>query len=195
MLKSETCNLSDTELVRFARLGDKPAENTLIERYTDYVFCLSRKYFVPGGDREDLIQEGLLGLLEAVRDYDESMGGCFRAFASVCISRKIVSAVRSASRKKHLPLNSYISLDVAAPYFFQNDCFDPEEIVADRESLLSIGRIINGSLSDREKNVLLCYLSNMSYRETAKLLSVNEKAVDNALNRLRRKLSAVLADD
>ncbi len=192
---------SDFDLLALAKGGSKSAENEIIQRYRKFAVCCSGFYYMPGGDSDDVIQEALIGLMEAVRRFNPDKNVPFRSFAAVCISRRIISAVRAAARIKHNPLNSYVSLScpdtgcdvsllISQAYSSQNS-FDPAEIVINRESLDGIGCKIDEALSSLEKKVLICFLEKMSYREIALKIGSDEKAVDNALSRTRRKLSAV----
>lgn len=192
---------SDFDLLALAKGGSKSAENEIIQRYLKFAVCCSGFYYMPGGDSDDVIQEALIGLMEAVRRFNPDKNVPFRSFAAVCISRRIISAVRAAARIKHNPLNSYVSLScpdagcdvsllISQAYSSQNS-FDPAEIVINRESLDGIGCKIDEALSNLEKRVLICFLEKMSYREIALKIGSDEKAVDNALSRTRRKLSAV----
>ncbi len=200
--RANPCNYSDFDLLVLAKSGNKPAENEIIHRYFKFAARCSGFYYIPGGDNDDIVQEALIGLMEAVRRFNPEKKVPFSSFAAICISRRVISAVRAAARKKHNPLNSYVSLScpysdrdvgllISQAYSLKNS-FDPAEIVINRESLEGIGCKIDETLSTLEKKVLACFLQKMSYREIALEIGSNEKAVDNALTRTRRKLSLIL---
>jgi RNA polymerase sporulation-specific sigma factor len=188
--------LSDQELQRLASLGDRQAEETLVERYMQNVRACARPFFLAGGDSEDLIQEGMFGLLSAIRQYDPANGAAFRTFAEHCIRNRLLSAVRSASRLKHFPLNDGLSLEqlsedtslpfAAIPEFFQPS---PEELVLARESKEELYSAFRDRLSGLEKKVLDLYLDGLSYQDIANRLGKDGKAVDNAVQRIRRKMA------
>lgn len=193
--------MSDNELVSLAQQGDNEALETVLLRYKPLVHKKSQPYYLAGGDDDDIVQEGLIGLYKAVMDFDSSKFPLFNVFAGVCIERRILSAVKKASRQKHSPLNSYISLSGNA---FDNDGVavgdiidigrgeDPEKIVIDRESVSGLEGKINNALSPLEMKVLLSYLNGRTYKETATLLNKDVKAVDNAMQRIKKKLESVL---
>ena len=188
--------LSDQELQRLASLGDRQAEETLVERYMQNVRACARPFFLAGGDSEDLIQEGMFGLLSAIRQYDPANGATFRTFAEHCIRNRLLSAVRSASRLKHFPLNDGLSLEqlsedtslpfAAIPEFFQPS---PEELVLARESKEELYSAFRDRLSGLEKKVLDLYLDGLSYQDIANRIGKDGKAVDNAVQRIRRKMA------
>ena len=188
--------LSDQELQRLASLGDRQAEETLVERYMQNVRACARPFFLAGGDSEDLIQEGMFGLLSAIRQYDPANGAAFRTFAEHCIRNRLLSAVRSASRLKHFPLNDGLSLEqlsedtslpfAAIPEFFQPS---PEELVLARESKEELYSAFRDRLSGLEKKVLDLYLDGLSYQDIANRLGKDGKAVDNAVQSIRRKMA------
>lgn len=175
---------SDKELICLIRSGNKAAEDAIVKKYFGMAVYFSGVYFIPGGDSDDVVQEGLIGLLEAVRSFDLKKNVSFSSFAAMCISRKIISAIRSAAAKKHTPLNTYTSLDG-----YCDACGNPEDVVINRESFDSIRLRIDRTLSQLEREVLFCFLGDMSYSEIALRLGKCEKAVDNALSRSRRKLN------
>lgn len=182
-------NYDDSYLLYLLQRGNKTAESIIIERYIKLVIYFSGMYYIPGNDSDDVIQEGLIGLLEAARNYNAQKNVSFNSFASLCISRKIISAIRTATRTKNSFLNSYISLEYTD---IPESRLNPEEIVINNENIEFIKKKIEMSLSKHEKNVLSCFLKNMSYNEIAKKLGSNEKSVDNALSRSRRKLNILL---
>ena len=190
-------NLSDNELLSMVESGDKIAEDQLALRYTRLVKICSRPFFLVGGDGEDLIQEGMLGLLSAIREFDLSMNTSFKTYAEICVKRRIYSAIKSASRKKHEPLNDMVSLEdllsdesnsSAVPY---GEAYrrTPEEQVLAREGVGEIIQTYSRCLSKFEVEILNLYLSGLSYSEIAELCGKTDKSVDNAVQRIRRKLA------
>ncbi len=190
---SEFYNNRDEQLWVKASSGDAAAEEELITEYSRLVKICSRPYFLAGGDSEDLIQEGLLGLLSAVRHYDPEKDVKFKTYAEFCIRRRLYSAIKSASRYKHIPLNDSISLESPEldANFTQGMFFlrDPEEFVIARERVNEITDCLNGSLSQFESKVLGLYLNGMSYEEMAAEVNKPQKSVDNAIQRIRKKLA------
>lgn len=194
----EKKRIPDNELVRMAQSGDETALEAILLRYKPLVHKKSQPYYLAGGDDDDIVQEGLIGLYKAVMDFDETKFPLFKVFAGVCIERRIISAVKKASRQKHTPLNTYISLnngtDAEAGGIAIENMADvgrgenPETIMIDRENVSGLEGIINDSLSPLELKVLLCILNGRSYKETAELLGKDVKAVDNAMQRIKKKL-------
>lgn len=195
-------DLSDEELVKAAQSGDKSALEAIMERYKNLVYAKSKPYFIVGADEDDIVQEGFIGLYNAVKDFDGDRLPFFGVFAGVCISRRILTAVKAATRQKHIPLNSYISLDNGgadgdvplAETVTANGVGDPEAILIDRENVDGIEYKINKVLSKLELAVLVYYLRDMSYQEIAELLGRDVKAVDNAIQRIRKKLEGILLE-
>ena len=191
--------MQDDELVELAQSGDETALETVLLRYKPLVHKKSQPYYLAGGDDDDIVQEGLIGLYKAVMDFDKTKFPLFKVFAGVCIERRIISAVKKASRKKHSPLNSYVSLSSSA-FDEENGNtvvkgvqgssqeVNPEEIVLERERVSGLEGIISGALSEFERMVLLCHLNGKSYKETAVQLGRDAKAVDNAMQRIKKKL-------
>lgn len=186
-------NTRDVELWRIASSGDMAAEEELISEYSRLVKICARPYFLIGGDTEDLIQEGMLGLLSAVRNFDPARDVKFKTYAEFCIRRRLYSAIKSATRHKHIPLNDYVSLEsqeidensTQGIYFLRN----PEEFVIARERVNEITDCLHGSLSKFESEVLGLYLDGMSYAKIASVVNKTPKAVDNAVQRIRKKLA------
>jgi len=183
------------ELAQRALRGDSAAEEALVSEYARIVRVCSRPYFLAGGDGEDLTQEGMLGLLSAIRTFDPSKGVKFSTYAEFCVRRRIFSAIRSASGYKHTPLNSYISLE--SQQFDEsaqsaNYLRDPEDFVIARESVGEVERLLYGALSRFESGVLELYLEGMSYKDMAARLGKSNKSVDNAVQRIRKKLAQIL---
>lgn len=187
----------DNVLQKLAFEGDRDAEEQLAIRYTRLVRICARPLFLAGGDSEDLTQEGMFGLLSAIRQYDPSMNASFKTYAELCIKNRLLSAVKSASRLKHIPLNDGISLDAMLsdesqiPLSAYTELFQrsPEELVLARENKEELELSFKNCLSKLEKNVLNYYLDGLSYDDIAKAIGKDVKAVDNAVQRIRRKLA------
>jgi RNA polymerase sporulation-specific sigma factor len=172
----------DEDLVQDAREGNNEALEYLINKYKNFVRAKARAYFLIGADREDIIQEGMIGLYKAVRDFRYDKLSSFRAFAELCITRQIITAIKTATRQKHIPLNSYVSLN--KPIYEE----DSDRTLLDVVSSARVGEI----LSDLEWKVLMAYLDGRSYQEIAEELRRHVKSVDNALQRVKRKLERFL---
>ncbi len=191
--------LTDQDLQRLAVSGDCAAEELLASRYMQLVRACARPLFLAGGDSEDLSQEGMFGLLSAIREYDPTLGVGFRSFAEHCIRMRLYSAVKTASRLKHHPLNDSMPLEQlsddsssqlsAAPELFRRS---PEDLVLARESKEELKNLFARCLSKMEKQVLDLFLDGLSYRDIARVLQKDEKSVDNAVQRIRRKLARSL---
>ena len=190
-------NFSDEDLQLLASSGDSLAENRLAERYSRLVRICARPFFLAGGDSEDLTQEGMLGLLSAIREFNQSMNASFKTYAELCIRRRLISAVKTASRRKHTPLNEGVSfedvfshdIDFSPGYSTLAFHRVPEEQVLARESADEFFRIYSRCLSEFENTILRYYLEGLSYRSIAKVVGRTEKSVDNAVQRIRRKLA------
>lgn len=191
--------LSDIQLQQLAVSGDRLAEDELAARYMQLVRACSRPLFLAGGESEDLVQEGTFGLVSAIRQYDPEAGASFKTFAERCIKMRLLSAIRSASRLKHFPLNTGVSIEQvneasdnspsAFPEVFWSS---PEDLVLARESKEELYcKLLNG-LSRFEKKVLNLYLDGLSYSDIAKCLDKDQKSVDNAVQRIRRKLARTI---
>ena len=192
----------DEELVLYAHEGNIDALEHLINKYKNFVKAKARSYFLIGADREDIVQEGMIGLYKAIRDFRNDKLSSFRAFAELCITRQIITAIKTATRQKHIPLNSYISLN--KPIYDEDSdrtlldiltaakITDPEELIISREELLSIEAKIGEVLSGLELEVLMSYLQGKSYQEIACDLDRHVKSIDNALQRVKRKLEKCL---
>ena len=190
--------LSDEKLQALSASGNNEAEDFLIRRYTRVVKALARPFFLAGADSEDLIQEGMLGLLSALRTYDPKSETSFKTYSQLCIRRSLVSAVRNATRKKTVSLDDCLSLesplfDETQPEMAYGLRIDsprrPEELVIDKENTQKLFQNVFDVLSQFEQQVLRSYLSGVSYREIAEMTNKTEKAVDNAVQRIRRKVS------
>lgn len=195
-------SMLDEELVLNAREGNTLALEFVINKYKNFVRAKARSYFLIGADREDIVQEGMIGLYKAIRDFRNDKLSSFRAFAELCITRQIITAIKTATRQKHIPLNSYISLNKPI-YDEESDrtlldiltaakITDPEELIISREELASIECKIGEILSDLELEVLMSYLQGKSYQEIACDLDRHVKSIDNALQRVKRKLEKYL---
>ena len=198
--KPDYAALGDEELLRRLRAGDADAEEALYMRYKPVVRSRARTYFLVGADREDIIQEGMIGLYKAVCDYEFDKQASFRVFAELCITRQIISAVKAATRLKHAPLNSAVSLQSTfdqserslEQMLLPTQSNDPEAILMQRQQYDSMHQAMLQLLSPLEKEVLSMYLKGMSYQEIAQKLQRSEKSVDNALQRIKNKLEEFL---
>ncbi|MFO2550294.1 RNA polymerase sporulation sigma factor SigH [Alicyclobacillus cycloheptanicus] len=194
---------TDEELVEAVRNGDHEALEYLIHKYRNFVRAKARSYFLIGADREDIVQEGMIGLYKSIRDFREDKLASFKAFAELCITRQIITAIKTATRQKHIPLNSYVSLD--KPIYEEDSdrtlldvicavrVTDPEELVIHQEEFDDIEDRMAELLSDLERKVLMLYLDGRSYQEIAVDLERHVKSIDNALQRVKRKLEKYLA--
>ena len=198
-LYSDFTNLTDEEiLLAIKDNDDELALEYLINKYRNFVRAKARSYFLIGADREDIIQEGMIGFYKAIRDFRNDKLSSFRAFAELCVTRQIITAIKTATRQKHIPLNSYISLN--KPIYDEDSdrtlmdvlsggkLSDPEELVISREEFADIEKKMEEILSDLEWRVLMSYLDGKSYQEIAADLGRHVKSIDNALQRVKRKL-------
>lgn len=191
-------NLTDNEIIKLINENNKDALEYLINKYKNIVKIISRTYFMIGADKEDVIQEGMIGLYKAIRDYSEDYKTSFSTFSKLCIERQLMTAIKSANRKKHQPLNTYLSLNNLV--YEENDeitflekieesnIFNPEEIFINKENVKNIEKLIQDILSEFEKKVLYFYLKGKSYSFIAKILKKDEKSIDNAIQRIRKKI-------
>lgn len=195
-------SIDDEDIVEQAKDGDPQALEYLITKYKNFVRAKARSYFLIGADKEDIIQEGMIGLYKAIRDYNKDKLTSFKAFAELCITRQIITAIKTATRQKHIPLNSYVSLNKPI-YDEESDrtlldvisgakITDPEELIISQEELMSMECKIGEILSDLELEVLMAYLEGKSYQEIAVELDRHVKSIDNALQRVKRKLERYL---
>lgn len=191
-------NLTDEEIISEIKQGNEQALTFLLEKYKDLVNSKVGKYFIIGAEKEDIIQEGMIGLYKAIRDYNSEKLSTFKGFAELCITRQIITAVKSATRQKHIPLNTYISLNKPV-YDGESDktlldvmeslkISDPEELFVDREQINEIEKHVLKNLSKYEKIVLHYYIIGKSYQQIAYLLNRQPKSIDNAIQRIKRKL-------
>ncbi len=190
-------NMTDEEIVIIAQSGNEDALDFILHKFRPHVARKANSYFLAGADKDDIIQEGMIGLFKAVRDYKTDKDAAFRSFAELCITRQIISAVKSASRLKHSPLNSYISLDKP----IQDDNYDstlldiiaaggsgnPEDIIIGKESMEQVEIKMEEVLSRFECEVLSLYLTGKSYSEISSILKKDAKSIDNALQRIKKK--------
>lgn len=194
--------IGDEAVVRSARDGGTGALDYLIHKYKNFVRAKARSYFLVGADREDIIQEGMIGLYKAIRDFRSDRLSSFRAFAELCITRQMITAIKTATRQKHVPLNSYVSLN--RPIYDEDSertlldvlsgtkVTDPEELMINKEEFGDIEQKMGEILSDLEWKVLMAYLDGKSYQEIACDLKRHVKSIDNALQRVKRKLEKYL---
>ncbi len=192
----------DEEVVLEAKFGNTQAQEYLINKYENFVKAKAKSYFLIGADKEDIYQEGMIGLYKAIRDFKPDKLASFKAFAELCVTRQIITAIKTATRQKHIPLNTYISLNKPV-YDEESDrtlmdvisgikVTDPEELVVSREELLDIENEISQVLSELEMEVLMSYIEGKSYQEIACDLDRHAKSIDNALQRVKRKLEKCL---
>ena len=192
---------TDEEIIESVREGGRGGTEELFDRYKDVVRSIASTMFLIGGETEDLIQEGMIGLFKAVQEYDPGRDASFGTFARLCITRQIYSAVKASGRKKHLPLNSYISLYEQTgsddeggrqmemmDALMASDRMNPEQVVLSKEKSEELEQAIDKELSPFEKNVLELFVTGMSYSDIADVLGKNEKSTDNAIQRIRGKL-------
>jgi RNA polymerase sporulation-specific sigma factor len=205
MINEEEMNylqLEDEEIIELVHKGESEALDFLIQKYRNFVRAKARSYFLIGADKEDIVQEGMIGLYKAIRDFKEDKLSSFKAFAELCITRQIITAIKTATRQKHIPLNSYVSLDKPI-YDEESDrtlmdvisgakVMDPEELIINQEEFDNIEVKMSELLSDLERKVLALYLDGQSYQEISEELNRHVKSIDNALQRVKRKLERYL---
>lgn len=196
----------DEELVLMAQNGDDTAQEYLLDKYKSLVRAKSRAYFLIGADSEDIIQEGMIGLYKAVRDYNEEKNASFRSFAELCVNRQMITAIKAATRQKHQPLNSYVSLnkpmyeeESEQTYmdFLQSNSgslLNPEALLIGQENKSFLEDQMVKNLSSFETRVLVLYLQGRSYFEISRVLDKPEKSIDNALQRVKKKLEKFLEE-
>ena len=198
------CSMSDEEVVSLCQNGDEEALNHIIARYRNFVYSKANTYFLVGAEKDDVIQEGMIGLYKAVKEFDRKNISSFKHFAGLCVSRQILSAIKAATRKKHIPLNSYISLYESGAelenednqgIFSKDREQNPEDIIIGQESQSMIEYQINKNLSKLELQVFMYYIEGLSYTEISALVGKPVKSIDNALCRIKKKLSTALGSD
>ena len=198
-------SLPDEQVVEMSHQGDVSAEEYLLDKYKNFVRSKARSYFLVGADHEDIVQEGMIGLYKAIRDYRPDKLSSFRAFAELCITRQIITAIKTATRQKHIPLNNYVSLNkplydeesdrTLLDVIVEGRISDPEELIINMENVGNIRSKINEVLSGLEQEVLNAYLDGKSYQEIAEALGRHVKSIDNALQRVKRKLEKYLEEN
>ena len=201
-------SMTDEELIDSLREGEAPIMDYICNKYKNLVRREAKSMFILGADTEDLIQEGMIGLFKAVRDYDSGRDASFFTFAQLCISRQMYTAVQASKRKKHLPLNTYVSLDSQedsgeqkgqeqplVELLADRTKLNPEELVLDKERVDYLERVMEKELSEFEKQVLDLYRTGMNYSQIARVLGRDEKATDNALSRAKQKIRGLLKNE
>ena len=201
-------SMTDEELIDSLREGEAPIMDYICNKYKNLVRREAKSMFILGADTEDLIQEGMIGLFKAVRDYDSGRDASFFTFAQLCISRQMYTAVQASKRKKHLPLNTYVSLDSQedsgeqkgqeqplVELLADRTKLNPEELVLDKERVGYLERAMEKELSEFEKQVLDLYRTGMNYSQIARVLGRDEKATDNALSRAKQKIRGLLKNE
>lgn len=197
-------SMTDEEIVVCCHTGDRSAEEYLLMKYKNFVRSKARSYFLIGADHEDIVQEGMIGLYKAIRDYRPDKLSSFRAFAELCITRQIITAIKTATRQKHIPLNSYVSLNKPL-YDDENDrtlldvivegrSTNPEDLLIHEEDAFHISKKLETGLSGLEKEALALYLDGKSYQEIAETLHRHAKSIDNALQRVKKKLEKLIQE-
>ena len=196
--------MSDEEIVKLANGGDLLALEHLIYKYKDLVKVKAKVYYIVGADRDDIIQEGMIGLYKAIRDFRDERTSSFRNFADICVTRQMITAIKTATRQKHLPLNGYISLNkpiysdgtsTMAETVSSDGATDPMELFIGKEDLDETEEKINSMLSSLERQVLTYYVEGRSYEEIALDLNRRVKSIDNALQRIKKKIERYLINN
>ena len=196
--KKDYKDLKDEDLIEIIKTGDNHALEHLINRYKELVNIKVSKYYIVGAERDDIVQEGLIGLFKAIKSYKPDQQNSFKSFANMCVERQLITAIKTSNRQKHMPLNSYLSLNMSA-YDEENDdtevmevfensfIEDPLDTITKKEYYTSVERAIDKALSNFEKQVLNRYINGESYVEIAQKLDAPVKSVDNAIQRIRKK--------
>lgn len=201
-LNEKYIQFDDDALIELVHQGDSEVLDYLIQKYRNFVRAKARTYFLIGADKEDIVQEGMIGLYKAIRDFKGDKLSSFKAFAELCITRQIITAIKTATRQKHIPLNSYVSLDKPI-YDDESDrtlmdvisgakVLDPEKLIINKEEFDDIEVKMADLLSDLERKVLSLYLDGQTYQEISEELNRQVKSIDNALQRVKRKLERYL---
>ena len=193
-------NMTDEDIVKIIKSGDKSAFEYLLNKYKELVNIKVSKYYIVGAEKDDIVQEGLIGLFKAIKSYKSDMKNSFKSFANMCIERQLITAIKSSNRQKHMPLNSYLSLNISAydeedgksdtpliDVFNTTLIEDPLDTITKKEYYKNIEETIDKSLSDFEKKVLNKYINGKSYIEIAEDLDTPVKSIDNAIQRIRKK--------
>lgn len=199
---------TDEELVKIIKSGDKLAANYLIDRYRNLVNIKVSKYYIAGAEKDDIVQEGLIGLFKAIKCYSPEQNNSFKSFANLCIDRQLITAIKTSNRQKHMPLNSYLSLNMNAydnedgnsdtqimEVLDTNFVEDPLDTITKKEYFTNVENVIDTHLSDFEKKVLNRYIQGESYMKIAEKLDAPVKSVDNAIQRIRKKTAKSLSMD
>ena len=204
MIRPDFEAMTDEAIVKMAQETDGAAMEYLLNKYKNFVRSKARSYFLIGADHEDIVQEGMIGLYKAIRDFRADKLASFRAFAELCITRQIITAIKTATRQKHIPLNSYVSLNrpvydeesdrTLLDVITENWVGSPEDELISQEDFSAIEERVGGALSGFEKKVLLLYLDGKSYQEISRQLGRHVKSVDNALQRVKKKLHRLQFD-
>ena len=198
-------NLTDEQIISQIKEGDEQALSFLLDKYKDLVNSKVGKYFIIGAEREDIIQEGMIGLYKAIKGFDKCKQNTFKTFANLCIERQLITAIKSSNRQKHMPLNSYLSLNTTAyendedsnliEIFNSHQIEDPLDTITKKEYYESVEHAIDKSLSDFEKRVLNRYMQGESYTQIAEKLDAPVKSIDNAIQRIRKKAIKNMEND
>lgn len=196
--------IREQEILERARNGNQDALEELMKLYKNFVRIKAKTYFIMGADKEDIVQEGMIGLFKAIRDYDETKMTSFRSFAELCITRQMITAVKTANRQKHVPLNSYVSLNkpiydgesekTLLDIIESSMISDPEALIISQEELKAIHDKMKSMLSSLETDVLVLYLRGRSYSQISQALKITHKSIDNALQRIKKKLEKFLGE-
>ena len=198
-------NISDEALIQMIKTGDQSALNYLLEKYKELVNVKVNRYFMVGAEREDIVQEGMIGLYKAIMNYETGKQSSFKSFANMCVERQLITAIKMSNRQKHMPLNSYLSLNTSAyendedteliDVFNQKTMEDPLDTITKQEYYKKVEDTIDKSLSTFEKQVLQGYIQGESYVDIAAKLDAPVKSIDNAIQRIRKKAIKNMADD
>ncbi len=203
--KSKYEDIPDEEIIKLIKLGDKNALNYLLEKYNDIVNMKANKFFIIGAEKEDMVQEGMIGLYKAIKSFDTEKQNSFKTFANLCIERQLITAIKTSNRQKHIPLNSSFSLNTSA--YNENDetsimeildtklVEDPLETITKKEYFADVESKIDKNLSDFERQVLNFYIQGDSYINIANKLASPVKAIDNAIQRIRKKAIKCISED
>lgn len=197
--------LNDEEIIKLIKSGDNSALDYIMEKYKDVVNIKVSKYFIVGAEKEDIMQEGLIGLYKAIKSFDAEKENSFKTFANLCIERQLITAIKTSNRQKHMPLNSYLSLNKSAyedeeaesvlDVFESNQIEDPLDTITKKEYYIEIENAIDKSLSDFEKKVLNRFAKGESYVQIADNLNTPVKSIDNAIQRIRKKAIRNIVED
>jgi RNA polymerase sigma factor, sigma-70 family len=198
-------DMSDEDLIILIKSGNKCALEFLIEKYRELVNMKVSKFFMIGAEKEDIVQEGLIGLFKAIQNYNPDKQNSFKTFANLCVERQLITAIKSSNRQKHMPLNSYLSLNTTAyendedsnliEIFNSHQIEDPLDTITKKEYYESVEHAIDKSLSDFEKRVLNRYMQGESYTQIAEKLDAPVKSIDNAIQRIRKKAIKNMEND